>query len=184
MYSQPADIARHPTYGADFQAVYREARRRSLPEADCQDCAVTFVVQKLERGASFSQDDALRRRCAHDFVCDFCRARARRAQHELPACPDFATATRGATTRGLEEEVIRQAFWQELHPFLHRLQPMPRQIVQRHYQNGETVSELAADFGKTPHAIEALLSRSRQRLQTLLKKAGIDAAELYDYLTP
>jgi len=176
-------------YGPDLRAAHLQAQRFGLGEADCQDCAMDFLLHKLTRHKDFKQDSPLRYRCAHDFACDAHRIRATRVKHEILATDMVSQEATSTVTDwpdthpNLEQEVLRQAFWEVFQPFFDQLQSVPRQVVQLHYQESRTIPELAATFGRTPHAINQMLSRSRQRLLALMVRAELDATELFSYLT-
>ena len=184
--SVSTDLNRDPLYSLDLKAAYTQAQQFGLTEADCEDCAAAFLMHKLIQGKDLNQDTALRYRCAHDFACDVNRVRIARSRHETLGADlvnqEGIVMDWPDDRANIEQNALRWAFWEALQPFFDQLQPLPRQVMQLHYRSGTTVAELAIKFGRTPHAIEQMLCRSRHRMLALLNKANIDATELFSYL--
>jgi DNA-directed RNA polymerase specialized sigma24 family protein len=57
-----------------------------------------------------------------------------------------------------------------------------REVLVRHHLREETIAELAAALSRSPHAVEQLLLRARQRLRSVLERRGWSERELKGWL--
>ena len=73
----------------------------------------------------------------------------------------------------MSEEPSENALAEGLNVFLESLSESDRVMFVRRYWYSESVKELSARFGKTPHYISVRLSRMRQALKKILSKRGI-----------
>lgn len=183
-----SQVFRHPVYGMDLRDAYMYAQRLGLDADAAEDCAMAFLLHKLERGKPFGQNGALRRRCAHDFAFNVVRARRSRPEiafHDLAICQAEDGELFEANVYPAPEQVLlRKELWEFLLPFLNRLRPLPRQLLWHHHVIGEGVSQLATAMGLTTHAVEQSLCRTRRRVRELLEREGVGAQELWEYLAP
>lgn len=163
-------------------------RRAGLSAEDTEDCAAAFAEKMLTTSPPASHVGAWMRECARNHVVDYIRTQRRRRAHEcgwpetasddgpLRAwdCPDGAPSADSA--------LLRDECWKRLMAVLAELAPIPQQVFLRHHLSSETAEEIGASLGRTPHAIEQSLSRSRKQLRAALERHGLTEAELCQYL--
>ena len=125
-----------------------------------------------------------------DSVHNFARGAHRRRAHE-PEWPQIREADGEthvwdpvANQPELDSELVRQAFWDMLLPFLETLSPNQCEYFLRHYLQGEPVAGIARSAGKTTHAVEQSLFRSRKKLRAELESKGLSYGVLREHLTP
>jgi RNA polymerase sigma factor (sigma-70 family) len=171
------------------------ARRRGLTREDAEDCAAEFAERMLGKrecmlglGTEGHCFPAWLHRCAQNHVADFCRAKERLGQHELPwpatvhddgppvawDCADSAATP--------EARLLREEFWQRMTKTLDRLPPIMSELLVRHHLHGECVRDLAVSCGRTPAAVELILFRARRRMRALLERMGLTPTELSAYI--
>lgn len=166
----------------------RRARRLGLSPEDADDCAVAFVERELRREAGGGALSSRQPVCAENFVRDFRRVLVRRWLHERswqenarlgepPAAPDLPD-----TAPGPESCLLRGEFWRAMRVVLKHLDPVQRKMFLRHRLRGQSIQELVAWSGLTPHVVEQRLYRARERLREILLRRGLTEAELRSYL--
>ena len=176
----------------------RCARREGLSPDDADDCATEFVVRMLHRyepkqllTARTLTSAAWLYRCARNHAIDFRRARARLEQHESCALCALCTDVRTAVPAGgaacapePDRQFLRSDCLCRMTDAINQLSHVQRQLFLRHHLGGEPILNLAADFQRSPHAVEQTLHRARHRLRLLLEKQGWSERELLACLAP
>jgi RNA polymerase sigma factor (sigma-70 family) len=174
-----------PRYGADLRAAHYHAHRLGLCDADCEDCAMEYLVSRLLRATESDPTDvAWRHRCASNFAKNARRSLTTRARYELPGIEPTLWDALPGSLPDPEAETMRKEFWDAVRQCAEQLRPTPRQMFLRHYADGESVQELARAYQEKPHAVEQKLHRARRRFHMLLAERGMDAVSLHAYLTP
>jgi RNA polymerase sigma factor (sigma-70 family) len=82
---------------------------------------------------------------------------------------DGAVLPQEATEHVERDAVVRAA--------LLILSPERRQILTAKYVDGQSVDQIADETGKSPKAVESLLSRARAELRSLLRWYFVESAE-------
>lgn len=164
------------------------SKRAGLNLEDTEDCAVHFAQWMLTTALPAPPLGAWMRKCARNHVINHLRTRGRRMAHEQPwpetasdggpptawDCPDGAPSA--------DSDLLRAEFWKRVMAALAELAPAPQQVFLRHHLSDETVEDISAFLGRTPHAIEQSLCRSRKHLRAALERHGLTEAELRQYL--
>jgi len=165
--------------------------RAGLSYEDSEDAALAFLVSELEKAGGLEELDmrcrdspALIRKCARDHVLDAVRCEYRRRGHmfDWPQIEERDGETRAWDApehpHDLDGTMLRHAFWDIMLPFLQALAPGPREFFLRHHVGGEPMRDIALACGKTTHAVEQSVYRSREKLRTALESRG----QSYDVL--
>ena len=73
----------------------------------------------------------------------------------------------------VESEFESERATESINSFLASLDKESRALFVRRYWFSDTVSDIAADFGKSGHYVSVRLSRIRKKLKKYLEKEGI-----------
>ena len=173
------------------------ALRSGLTFQESEDCATEFLEAEWKKAGGLESLDALCRdspafvrKCAADFVHDVARSEHRRLNHvsDWPQIKEENGDTQAweadAHQPESDSEMVQEAFWDLLLPFLEMLGQNPREYFLRHYVGGEAVVDIARTAGKAAHAVEQSLLRSRKKLRAELEKAGFSYSGLRQFLAP
>lgn len=177
-------LYQHPMYGSVLCSAHRHAARMGLCPADCEDCAMEFLLRQLQLYGDpetlAALPPALLHRSASNHAKNVLRARVRSRVREVPDIEKEDAAT--APSSGPEAALLRRAFWEEIQPYLHRLRREHREALLRYYGRGDDVQEIAAMLGARPETVEQWLARARRRLRCLMEESGIGPTDLHEYL--
>lgn len=142
--------------------VIRYLRKRCDPqEMDdlVQDCLYHVLVAEA-RG--LRTDPELVSCICHAVWVDHVRRSQRRNEMECTIEEDCATAS-------WEEQVVASI---DVHACLQRLTASERELVQRHYINGETCASIGERWGIDEQTVKKRLQRLKQKLRKLLADYG------------
>ncbi len=171
--------AYHDAWKGRIRLAAAIARRAGLPHEDAQDCAAEFAEHCLERqtGACLPETPAAcppprRARCAANFVRNRLRALRRRDAREQRARDLLAQASALRAPPGPVEALERRWGAERMARVLARVGPTAARAFLQHYLLGLSASDIAARTGRSPHAVEQWLHRTRERLRVLLADEG------------
>ncbi len=165
------------------------ARRAGLNVEDTEDCVLHFAQKMLTAPLPTSNVEAWMRESARNHVIDYARARQKRLTHECywpQTVSDSGQPVKRDCQDGapsVEAELLQDELRRLLMVALMELSPMAREVFLRHHLSGESAEEIATSSGRTPHAVEQSLYRSRKHLRAALERHGSTEAELRQYLT-
>ncbi len=188
--------ARFAFAGEILAIARRAALRSSLGTEDAEDCALAFVGRVLlddgeaalrPPGSSPEASGfcpAWVWRCAVNHACNVRRRQRQLAEAERP-WPEIENTEGGvapwdppADTPGPEALLLRRQASEAVRRAIGRLSSDSGAAFLRHYVGGECVRDVASAAGRTPHAVEQSLLRSRVRLRDLLERQGLGAEVL------
>ena len=198
----PACRADVPARYAHCQEVLRIARRCALrlglaPDA-AEDCALAFVGRVLlddtekelrppeMRHLTGAYSAPWVWRCALNHAFNFRRYLQHRKDQE-EAWPDTETADgRGLadSAPGPADLLMNRWLAEEFRDCVMRLEPVPREVLLRHHIGLESIQTIAGDLGRTPHAVEQCLLRTRHRLRVFLERHGVSAEDVVIHAAP
>jgi len=180
-----------------YRIAYLHALRVGLSFHTSEDCATDFLETEWKKAGGLENlnalcrdSPALARKCALDFVYNFARAARRRNEREsewpqtIEENGDTLAWDALAHHPEPESKMVREAFWDLLLPFLEALVHAPCETFLRHYYHGETAAGIARSAGKTTHAVEQSLYRSREKLRAELERKGLSYGALRQFLAP
>lgn len=171
------------------------ASQIGLSADDAEDCAISFV----ERMLIDSEEKVLRspdkrsevgtfslqwvRHCALNHARNFRRHNSIIQSHEShwpdsETCQSSPELLRILRNVSPEAFLLRNEYWRSIASVMAHLEPMPRELLLLHHLSGYTIAELSAYSGRTPHAVEQTLSRTRRHIRALLGRQGTTEAEL------
>lgn len=184
-------------FAGEILAITRRAALRSgLGSEDAEDCALAFVGRVLldDSEAALRPPGSSPKasgfcpawvwRCAVNHARDVRRRQRRMAEAERP-WPEIENPDGGvapwdppADTPGPEALLLRRRASEAVRRAIGRLSSDSGAAFLRHHVGGECVRDVASAAGRTPHAVEQSLLRSRVRLRDLLERQGLDAEAL------
>lgn len=183
-----------------------QARRQGLRGEAAEDCALEFVERMLladdwralrppgqeqvdrQRTPPEPSSEAWLRRCAGNFARNVHRRDVRLSQRERVwpewrddegEGPDWEPVALQETP---EARLLRSELAQRIEAAARRLTPAQRELFERILVDEESVGEVAASLGRTPHAVSQALLTLRQRLRGLLERQGLDERAVEEYL--
>jgi RNA polymerase sigma factor (sigma-70 family) len=156
--------------------------RLGLRREDAEDCAMEFVLRLLRLPPPETYSSAWLHRCAYNHACNYVRTLRRRRQREVCSAAQSESQADQlhaypASNPGPKTLTLRKELWRQLAKALEQLSPSQRELFVRYHLRHQNISQLAARFQRTPHAIEVSLSHTRQRLATLLRQVGWTEAD-------
>lgn len=179
-----------------YLTAYLYTRQAGLSLEESDDCSTQFLEEETKKAGGLENlnrlcrdSPALIRKCALDFVRNNGRAAHRLASHQT-SWPQTVNASgkmleweANANQAEPDTEMVRQAFWDILLPFLETLSLNQCEYLIRHHLRGEEVADIARSAGRSTHAIEQSLYRSRTKLRAELEKAHLSYSDLRQFLT-
>lgn len=93
---------------------------------------------------------------ARNTALNHLKARLRREKHQPEELPEVLTP---------EQEVLRRERAEQLRDIVSKLPDLDRKVFYRRYYYLQPVSQIAAELGLSPRAVEGRLYRLRQRLR-------------------
>lgn len=171
------------------------ALRLGLSRETADDCAIE-LLERLDRKGLLTDMRARpqrycaawRRRCAANAAKNAHRRCARLRAREIL----WTELTSGdAPNSGLDVPdpapsqdalLLRRELCRRVLAAADQLNATQRQLFEGYFLRGESADELAISQQRTPHAIREALVVIRRRLRAVLRRRGLDEAELRDYL--
>ena len=175
--------------GSLFLLTFRCALKAGLAREDGEDCALTFVQHVFDnprfQRLDFSHQEAERylRRCARNWVWDFCRQLARRKRRERAYSELNLSEETADPSVCVETRFLRYELYKRIVQSVQQLTPPQQALFQQRMLQSLSIQEIAARQKRTPHAIEQALYTLRCRLRILLLEQGMDEAEARSYLS-
>lgn len=183
-----------------FVMAQNRAQRLGITGDAGEECALEFVQHMVLPGTRpprllsmpFDAQGRVPRawlhRCADNFARNV-RRRWRRLQSHEASWPewdasgderhDWDPAGNAADPAAF---VLRQELLSHVWTAVSRLTAHQQEVFERHYLQGESVTDLASSLGMTPHATSQCLSNIRKRLRSLLEQQGVDESVAHEYL--
>ena len=166
-----------------LQIAYSHARRVGLPREDAQDCAQEFRVHLLRTPWPGSDASAWLHRCAHNYACNYLRGLMRRQTAEQKYS-EHVTGTRpGANIPmvrlpGPRTLTLRKVFWEQLVRTLRQFTPEQRSLFTQYHLRHQNLADIAAQTGRSVHALQQSLYHLHRRLAKLLLEQGWSVADV------
>jgi len=165
--------------------------KRVLPDCEREDCACDLtLLLRLKAGADnqfalrLKSSTALMRHCARLFVID--RARELRRLQEVSLSDDVdrvgghVLSEIADRSDAQNHTLNREAFWQHFAAVSANLPERSRHILLRHYRDGLSHAEIAADSGISVDAISQTISRALKSIRFECDRQGVKRADLAD----
>ena len=174
------------------QTCNRQCRHRQLNTDDTDDCCIEFAEQILSRSSTLhpgntAMCDAWVRKCAHNHVLNFIRAKSRRQVHETPLehyastdaeqSSDLSTSSTNPSTIAIKAELTCV-----LASSLTKLTEAQQEMIRLRYLEGWSRQEIGDITCRTPHAVSQALVTAKKRLRSLLEANGVTSEGVDEYL--
>ena len=141
--------------------VYKIAYSVTSNKADSEDIYQNVFLRYIRRKPEFNDDN---------------HAKAWFIRVTLNCAKSFLTQAWNKNTQALNEEIEYHHYEKpDLDFALKQLTPNGRTIIYLYYYEGYSTSEIASMLDMKDNAVRTSLSRSRDRLKTILEKEGYNA---------
>lgn len=166
-----------------LQLAYSHARRIGLAREDAQDCAQEFRVHLLRTALPSAPSSSWLHRCAHNYACNYLRGLIRRRSTEQRYREHVTGAPQGGSVTmiripGPRTLTLRKVFWEQLVATLRQFTPEQRSLFTRHHLRQHSLAAIAAETGRTVHALQQSLYHLHRRLAKLLLEQGWNVADV------
>jgi RNA polymerase sigma factor (sigma-70 family) len=160
----------------------RFAVSEGVPSREIDDCAAIFM-EKMFLDADGSDLSAIQGRsvgwlmvCARNHARNYRRGVQRIARHmaQLPLHAIQLNSEAGRPDRAAcpEDALLRAEEWGYVIQAIDTLHPNVQRMFVAYYVVGETLIDISARTGRTPHAVEQALYRARSRIRAYLIETG------------
>lgn len=163
-----------------------QARRLGMQPDDAQDCAMEFVLRLVRYYPQLQNvPQALAQKAAYHQAVTYKANLARRQRRECGYTEEITSPPLEVLQIGHPASisdpcllVLRKTLWAEVDRAIAQLTVLQRELFVGFHLRYQSVAEIAARVGRTPHAVYEGLLSARRRLAVLLQRAGWTASEV------
>ncbi|MEO0793958.1 MAG: sigma-70 family RNA polymerase sigma factor [Verrucomicrobiota bacterium] len=162
--------------------VERISRTVLCEHQDIEDVRQEVFIQLQRKASSILVDDSLAPwlyRVTRQTALNYLRARQRRESRWARYGETEVLIGKGANIP--DKELLCRELAELLDGCLEELEDENRDLIVRHYWNGQSVTEIAEQFEIRPDSVSMRLIRARKQLKKLVVTAGIGSSALTSY---